>query len=155
MKYIIGSLKILLTHPNGTKRASTKISLTFWFFQNITYSSPHLANQTTLFIEIRQNKSCSSDQLQMSVKSSQRLDHMMTSSSGNNFCVDGPLCGEFTGHQWIPLTKASDAELWCFLWSAPWMKSWVNNREAGDLRSHRPHYDVIVMHLKCFIMSII
>ena len=23
------------------------------------------------------------------------------------------------GHRWIPLTKASDAELWCFLWSAP------------------------------------
>ena len=29
-----------------------------------------------------------------------------------------PLCGEFTGHRWIPRTKASDAELWCFLWSA-------------------------------------
>ena len=29
------------------------------------------------------------------------------------------LCGEFTGHRWIPRTKASDAELWCFLWSAP------------------------------------
>ena len=25
----------------------------------------------------------------------------------------------FTGHRWIPPTKASDAELWCFLWSAP------------------------------------
>ena len=25
--------------------------------------------------------------------------------------------GEFTGHRWIPLTKASGAELWCFLWS--------------------------------------
>ena len=24
------------------------------------------------------------------------------------------LCGEFTSHRWIPLTKASDAELWCF-----------------------------------------
>ena len=23
------------------------------------------------------------------------------------------------GHGWIPLTKASDADLWCFLWSAP------------------------------------
>ena len=23
-----------------------------------------------------------------------------------------------TSHQWIPLIKASDAELWCFLWSA-------------------------------------
>ena len=30
-----------------------------------------------------------------------------------------PLCEQFIGHRWIPLTKASDAELWCFLWSAP------------------------------------
>ena len=29
------------------------------------------------------------------------------------------LCGEFTGHQWIPLTKASDAELWYCLWYPP------------------------------------
>ena len=36
-----------------------------------------------------------------------------------HFRVTVPLCGEFTGHRWIPLTKASDAELWCFLWSAP------------------------------------
>ena len=44
---------------------------------------------------------------------------MMTSSNGNNFRVTGPLCGEFSGHRWIPLTKASDTELWCFLWSVP------------------------------------
>ena len=43
---------------------------------------------------------------------------MMTSSNGNIFHVTGHLCGEFTGHRWIPRTKASDAELWCFLWSA-------------------------------------
>ena len=46
---------------------------------------------------------------------------MMMSSNGN---IWNPrywlLCGEFTGHRWIPLTKASDAELWCFLWSAPY-----------------------------------
>ena len=29
------------------------------------------------------------------------------------------VCGEFTGHRWIPLSKATDRELWCFLWSAP------------------------------------
>ena len=56
--------------------------------------------------------------------------HMMTSSNGNIFRVTGPLCGEFTGDRWIPLTKASDV---------------VNNREAGDLRRHRTHYDVIAM----------
>ena len=38
----------------------------------------------------------------------------------------GPLWGEFTGHRWIPLTKASDAELWCFLWSAPWISDYSN-----------------------------
>ena len=43
---------------------------------------------------------------------------MMTSSDGNIFRVTGHLCGEFTGHRWIPRKKASDAELWCFL-SAP------------------------------------
>ena len=59
-----------------------------------------------------------------------------------------PFVLEFTGPRWIPLTKASDAELWCFLWSAPWINSWVNNREVGDLRRHRAHYDVIVMF--CF-----
>ena len=26
-----------------------------------------------------------------------------------------------------------------------WIKDWVNNREAGDLRRHRGHYDVNVM----------
>ena len=44
---------------------------------------------------------------------------MMTLSNRNIFNVTGPLCGEFTGHLWIPFTKASDTELWCFLWSAP------------------------------------
>ena len=43
---------------------------------------------------------------------------MMASSNGNILRVTGHLCGEFTGDRWIPRTKASDAELWCFLWSA-------------------------------------
>ena len=72
---------------------------------------------------------------------------MMTSSNGNNFRVTGPLCGEFTRHRWISLTEASDAELWCFNWSSPWINGWVNNGEAGDLRRHRAHYDVIVMNI--------
>ena len=44
-----------------------------------------------------------------------RDEFMMASSNGNIFRVTGPLWGEFTGDRWIPLTKASDAELWCFL----------------------------------------
>ena len=28
-----------------------------------------------------------------------------------------------------------------------WINGWVNNREAGDLRCHRAHYDVTVMKL--------
>ena len=39
----------------------------------------------------------------------------MTSSNENICCVTGLLWGEFTGHRWIPLAKASDVEL---SWSA-------------------------------------
>ena len=44
---------------------------------------------------------------------------MMASSNENVFRVTGPLRGEFTGRRGIPLTKASDAELWCVLWFTP------------------------------------
>ena len=47
-----------------------------------------------------------------------QASHQMTSLNRNIFCVDGHLCGKFTGPRWIPRTKASDAELSCFLWSA-------------------------------------
>ena len=33
-----------------------------------------------------------------------------------------------------------------------WINSWVNNREAGDLRRYRAHYDVIVMLQEIKIM---
>ena len=54
----------------------------------------------------------------LQVNSASQFQIMMTSSNGNNFRVTGHLCGEFTGTRWIPRTKASDAELWCFPWSA-------------------------------------
>ena len=73
---------------------------------------------------------------------------MITYSNGNIFRVTGPLYGELIGYRWIPTTKASDTELWCFLWSAPWINGCINNRDTGDLRRHRAHYDVIVMILR-------
>ena len=57
-----------------------------------------------------------------------------------------PFVRGITGPRWIPRTKASDAELRCFLWCASvWINSWVNNHEASDLRRYRTHYDVIVI----------
>ena len=50
-------------------------------------------------------------------------EHMLCSwhddvTKWKHFRVTGHLWGEFTGPRWIPRTKASDAELSCFLWSA-------------------------------------
>ena len=67
----------------------------------------------------------------------------MTSSNGNIFRVTCPLCGEFTVHRWIPLTKARREALMFSLNSA-----WINNHEACDLRRHRTHYDVSVLFFK-------
>ena len=40
---------------------------------------------------------------------------MMTSSNGNIICVTGHFVRGIHQSRWIPRTKASDAELWCFL----------------------------------------
>ena len=44
---------------------------------------------------------------------------MVTSSNWNMFRLTGSLHGEFTSHQWNPLTKISDMELWYVRLSAP------------------------------------
>ena len=58
----------------------------------------------------------------------------MTSSNENVFCIAGPMCGEFIGHRWIPLTGASHAELWALMFSfiCASIKGWVNDCVAGD-----------------------
>ena len=81
---------------------------------------------------------------------------MITSPNGKNiFRVTGPLCGEFPGHRWIPRAKASDEELWYFYLICTLINAWVNNREAGDLRRHRAHFDVILMVIQILYRAIL
>ena len=47
--------------------------------------------------------------------------------------VDSPHKGQWRGALMFSLICA-------------WINRWVNNREAGDLRRHRAHYDVIVIN---------
>ena len=67
---------------------------------------------------------------------------LMTSSNRNIFRVTGPFCGEFTGE--FPSQRSLTRGLHVSLIRA-WTNSWINNRDAGDLRRHRAHYDVTVM----------
>ena len=71
---------------------------------------------------------------------------MMTSWNGNIFCITGPLCGN---HQ--SLVNSPHKGQWrralMVFFICTWINSWVDNREAGDLRCHHTHYDVIVMLL--------
>ena len=36
-----------------------------------------------------------------------------------------------------------------FHWATPWIQVWVKDREAGDVRCHRAHYDVIERSEQC------
>ena len=69
---------------------------------------------------------------------------MMTSSNRNIFRVTSLLCGN------SPSTVNSPhKDQWCgvlmFSLICAWRNDWLNNREAGDLRRHHAHHDVIVM----------
>ena len=70
--------------------------------------------------------------------------YTITSSNGNIFRVTGHLCGEFTGDVNYPQKGQWRGALMCSLISAR-INGWVNNREAGDSKRHRDHYDVIIM----------
>ena len=49
-----------------------------------------------------------------------------------------PVPGEVPAQR--PVTRSFDVSLIC-----AWINRWITNREAGDLRRYRAHYDVIVM----------
>ena len=61
------------------------------------------------------------------------LSALLAICAGNS-----PVTAEFPSQR--PVTQSFDV----FLLST-WTNGWVNNREAGDLRRHRAHYDVTVM----------
>ena len=75
---------------------------------------------------------------------------METFSTLLDICTgNSPVSGEFPTQR--PVTWSFDLSLICL-----WINDWVNNREAGDLRRYRAHYDVTVMisgkhygHLLC------
>ena len=52
-----------------------------------------------------------------SISRKPNISHFVAKTSKRSiFRITGLLWGESTGYRWIPFTKASDAELWCFLW---------------------------------------
>ena len=51
---------------------------------------------------------------------------------------NSPVTGEFSAQK--PVTQSFDV-----FFDLRLNEGWVNNREAGDLRRHRAHYDATVM----------
>ena len=66
--------------------------------------------------------------------------HQMETVSALHFT--GYLCGEFTGHRWIPPHQCQWHGALMFSLICAWMNGWVNNRWAGDFRRQHAHYDV-------------
>ena len=70
---------------------------------------------------------------------------MMMSSNGKIFYVTGPLWRDSNGHQWIPLTKASDGNFDVFFDLR--LNKCLNKRSIRWWLTHFcAHYDVIVMY---------
>ena len=103
-----------LKHGNLNKKAILQITLSNWKKSFIFQLKSHC----NVFIGV-----------QLTISQHWFSSHMMRSSNENIFRITGPLCREFTGHRWFPLTKASNTELWCFLWSA--LTKWFSKQSRG------------------------
>ena len=84
------------------------------------------------------------------------IETMMTSSSGNIFRVSGPLCGESTGHRWIPRTKASDVELWYLFYlrlnkrlSKQLWRWWFETLSCSLWRHCNDDQVCVLLHMRC------
>ena len=130
--HLLGSLSAAVCHDDVMK---WKHFPRYWpFVRGIHRSpvnSPHKASDAELWCFLWSTL----DQTVLSV--------MMTSWNGNIFRVTGPLCGEFTGHRWIPLTKPVTRSFDVFFdlrLTKRLSKQW--RRRFG---LHHAHYDVTVM----------
>ena len=108
-----------------------------------------------------------------------KLCHWVTAASGLSG-ADAPISTSESGNEFTLLLQDNVIKwkhlprYWPFLWGihrspvnsphngqwhgalifyliCAWIKAWVNNIEAGDLRRHRTHYDVIVMGSHCLV----
>ena len=61
-----------------------------------------------------------------------------------HFPVSGPLWWECP--RWIPLHKGQWRGDLMFSLVYAWTNIWANNRDAGDLRRHRAHYEVTMIY---------
>ena len=60
-------------------------------------------------------------------------------------------------HRW-PVNsphKGQWRDAWMFSLICAWINGWENNREGGDLRRHRAHYDVTWWVWHCFVWNVI
>ena len=126
---LFGFTKLILHHPRAVTAASRGSTIAdlalrithqpkpYILWSRFTYTLPCL----TLISTVRALVCATATPVRSSAKASAILNESVTAVTASRFSpvVTGPLCWEFTGHRWIPRTKASDAELWCFLRSAP------------------------------------
>ena len=77
----------------------------------------------------------------------------MMSSNGNIFRFAGHLLwGIYRSPVNFPRKGQWRGALMFYFISA-WMNDWANNREAGDLRRHRAHYNVIEFGLVAPVLT--
>ena len=74
----------------------------FWLFTSIPKAVLAITSIEKFPQMLKRNKWCHDE---YNIAHATCIHCMMTSSNGNNFRVTGPLCGEFTGDRWIPLTN--------------------------------------------------
>ena len=61
------------------------------------------------------------------------------------FTIDWSLGFVQTRVAYSPIRQWHGALMYYLILICVWINGWVNNREAGDLRRYRAHYDVTVM----------
>ena len=116
-------------------------SIIYWYFHRISHGSFHSSHCNRYMVP---HELCLLLALYRVLWGSVSISFkqiMMTSSNGNIFPRYWPFV---RGFHWSPVNSPHKGQ-WRGALMFSWICVWINNREAGDLRRYRAHYDVIVM----------
>ena len=130
----------LVTGGFPSQRASNAENVWIWWRHHVTKFSSLAAQEVVKMITSNTVKMTIFPFQLMGWRNIAWWRHQMeTFSALLAICAgNSPVHGEFPAQR--PVTRSFDVPLICAR-----IYGWVNNHEAGDLRRHQSHYDVIVM----------
>ena len=141
------SLRLISIKPGKHWRTCKKCVISSWtIFSNTGRPTPNSRKTSWTSFRCSLQRSPSVPAMLKNIHHLRRLKHLLWRHEMETFSALLAFCAGNSPRSPVNSPhKGQRRGAFMFSLICTWTNSWANNRDAGDLRCHRAHYDVIVM----------